>query len=311
MAPSWDHFRSFLAVLQAGSLSGAARLLQLTQPTLGRHIGELEQELGIILFTRTPSGLDPTEAGAELRPYAEAMAGAADALFRAASGEAAEDRGTVRITASQVIATEVLPSVLAAFREQHPRIALEIVATNRNEDLLRRDADIAMRMVRPSQVALVQRHLGPVAVGLHAHRNYLDRHGTPSSLAELEGHALIGFDRETPLIQSMQRFGIPLEREQFALRTDSDIVQLQAIRAGFGIGVCQIGLARRHPDLVRVLPHAFRYEFDCWLAMHEDLRSVRRMRLVFDYLVEGLTRYIRAAGDASEGSSGASALGQG
>jgi DNA-binding transcriptional LysR family regulator len=273
-------------------LSAAARRLRLTQPTLGRHIDELERDLGVALFTRSQSGLTPTAAALELQPYAEAMAGAAEALVRAASAEADEERGSVRITASEIVATEVLPRLLTAFRRAHPGIAIEIVASNRNEDLLRRTADIAVRMVRPSQTALVARRIGAVGLGLHAHRRYVEVFGTPSSLRELDRHTVIGFDQETVAVQILQKLGLTLDRESFGLRTDSDLMQLAAIRAGYGIGVCQTGIARRDPDLVRLLPGEFAFDLECWLAMHEDLRSVGRVRLVYDHLAAGLADYV-------------------
>ena len=147
--PHWDELRTFIEVARDGSLSGAARRLGLTQPTVGRHIDALEAALGLSLFTRSPRGLTPTPAALALVPHVEAMAASADALARAASGEASADRGVVRVTASDVIGCEVLPPILAAFRAVHPGIAIELALTNRNEDLARRDADIAVRMVRP------------------------------------------------------------------------------------------------------------------------------------------------------------------
>ena len=293
MTPSWDHLRSFLAVLSEGSLSAAARGLRLTQPTVGRHIDELESALGVVLFTRSQSGLAPTEAALELRPHAETMAAAAEALARTASGEAAEARGAVRIAASEVVGVEILPRLLEPFRRLYPQIAIELVVSNRNEDLLRREADIAVRMVAPTQGALLARRIGAIELGLHAHRRYLERRGTPATLDALTGHALIGFDRETTAVRALQKLGLPLTREMFAIRTDSDTTQFSAIRAGLGIGVCQAPLAARDPDLVRLLPDAFAYPLECWVAMHEDLKSVRRMRLAFDHLVAGLDAYVR------------------
>lgn len=292
MTNSWDHYRSFLAVLSEGSLSAAARRLRLTQPTLGRHVDELEQSLGIALFTRSQSGLTPTEAAIELRPYAEAMAGAADALVRAASGEAREERGSVRLTASEIVATEVLPSILAEFQQIHPGITIELVATNRNEDLLRRRADIAVRMVRPTQSALVARRVGATEIGLFAHRRYIERNGVLASLEDPTGHAIIGFDEETAVVQAFQKRGVKLFREMFSFRTDSDVVQLAAIRAGLGIGACQVPLAKRSPDLVRMLPDAFSFDLDFWLVMHEDIAQVRRVRLLYDHLGARLADYI-------------------
>lgn len=292
--PAWDVYRSFLAVLREGSLSGAARALGLTQPTIGRHLDALEQGLGAALFVRSQQGVGPTEAALELRPYAEALEAAADALVRAAANQRGA-RGTVRITASEIVGAEVLPPIIAKLQQEHPDIVVELVLSNRTEDLLRRDADIAVRMVRPSQQALVARRVGVVKLGLHARRDYLARTGAPASMDDLHRHALIGFDKRTAFIRGLQESGIPLDREMFSLRADSDLAQLAAIRAGCGIGVCQIGLARRDAQLVRVIPDRFEIELETWIAMHEDLRSSPRCRIAFDALATGMADYIRTA----------------
>lgn len=294
--PGWDLYRSFLAVLREGSLSGAARALGLAQPTVGRHVEALERGLGLALFTRSGQGFAPTVAALALRPHAEALEASAAALLRAASGQASGTTGTVRVTASEVVGAEVLPPILARLRRGNPGIVVELALSNRTEDLLRRDADIAVRMVRPAQEALVARRLGTIELGLHASRGYLERcGGAPSGPTDLRGHALIGFDRESAFIRRLRDAGVGLHRGMFALRTDSDLAQLAAIRAGCGIGVCQVGLARRDPDLVRVLPGAFSIELETWLAMHEDLRASRRCRAAFEALAAGLAEYIASA----------------
>jgi DNA-binding transcriptional LysR family regulator len=294
-SPGWELYRSFLAVLREGSLSGAARALGLAQPTIGRHILALEADLSVSLFTRSPRGLIATESARELAPHAEAMAAAADALVRAASGGADELRGTVRITASEIIGAEVLPPILAGFREQHPAIAIELALSNRAEDLLRREADIAVRMVRPTQGALVARHIGRVALGLHAHTRYLKIHGVPQAIEDLGRHAIIGFDRDSYARRLSDQLGLRLAPDTFSLRVDNDLAQLAAIRAGFGIGVCQLGIARRDPGLVHLLPDSFAFDLDVFVAMHEDLRASRRMRLMFDHLVTSLKAYVASS----------------
>lgn len=295
MTPDWALYRALLAVIDAGSLSGAARRLGLTQPTVGRQIEALEHALGgQVLFTRSPSGLRPTEAALALRPHAEAMAAAAEALLRTASGVADQARGVVRVTTSHVMGAEVLPEILARFHEEHPDIAIELVLSDRQEDLLRRDADIAVRMARPTQGALTARRIGAVPVGLFAHRRYLQRHGEPTSLDQT-GISAIGFDRNIEMLSALRATDIHLDRETFALRTDSDVAQMAALRAGFGVGACQFGIARRDPNLVPVLTHAFRFDIECWVAMHEDLRASLRMRLMFDALVAGLSDYVAAS----------------
>lgn len=295
--PDWSLYRSFLAVLQEGSLSAAARTLGLTQPTVARHIEALEQDIGLELFVRSQQGLSPTEGALELKPYAELIAATAAAMMRAASGQGKDVKGTVRVSASEIVGAEVLPPIFATLRERHPRLEIELVLSNTVDNLLRREADIAVRMVEPAHEALVIKRIGAVSIGLHAHRRYLDRAGRPRTLDDLKKHGLIGFDRETPEIRSMRRRiegleGPHLEGIQFAFRTDSDIAYLMAIRAGVGIGFCQTALARRDPDLERVLPGALQFKLGVWLAMHENLRTAPRCRAVFDGLAAGLKAYV-------------------
>jgi DNA-binding transcriptional LysR family regulator len=290
---SWDHYRTLLAVLAEGSLSGAARTLGFSQPTVGRHIEALEADLGAPLFTRSAGGLAPTDAALALRPHAEAMAAAAGALVRTVSGENDSVRGVVRITASDVVGVEVLPPMLTGFHEAYPEVSIELALSNRQEDLLRREADIAVRMVRPTQGALLAKRVGSVRLGLFAHRRYIEAHGVPQRMDDA-GIAAIGFDRDQQMLRSLRESQIHLDREGFALRTDNDLAQLAALRAGFGVGACQAPIAKHDPDLVPVLQDQFRYEMEVWVAMHEDLKTSRRMRLMFNWLVEGLGAYVRS-----------------
>jgi DNA-binding transcriptional LysR family regulator len=291
--PDWDLYRAFLAVLETGSLSGAARSLGIAQPTVGRHIEALEQALGgTALFTRSPGGLRPTEAAQALSPHAQAMAAAAEALVRTASGEAGGVRGVIRLTASDIVGAEILPPILTEFHELYPEVVIELVLSNRQEDLLRRDADIAVRMTRPTQNALTARRVGSVRVGFYAHRRYLQKHGAPQSMADLANHTLIGFDRAPPPRDALDQIDVEVSRELFALRTDSDLAQLAALRAGFGISGCQPAIAERDPNLVAILTDQFHFDLEAWVVMHEDLKSSRRMRLLFDHLVDGLKAYV-------------------
>ncbi|HYE48928.1 MAG TPA: LysR family transcriptional regulator [Azospirillaceae bacterium] len=299
--PSWDLYRTFLAALREASLSGAARRLGLTQPTVSRHIDALEEALDQALFVRTQRGLSPTDAALALRPYAETLASTSAALLRAVSGRPGEIAGTVRITASEVVGVEVLPPILVNLRAQHPRLDLEVVLSNAVDDLLRRDADVAIRMVEPTQDALVARRAGTIRVGLHAHRHYLERRGTPAAPAELAGHDLIGFDRERPELREVLGRYPGLERTRFGFRADSDLAQLAAIRAGFGIGVCQVPIARRDPDLVPVLQDWFALDLPAWIVMHEDMRSTPRCRAVFKALAAGLAAHAGSGQDPAQG----------
>ena len=289
----WSLYRSFLAVVRTGSLSGAARALGITQPTVGRHIAALENSLGgKPLFTRSQEGLLATDVARDLLPHAEAMASAADALVRAASGQAHEVAGTIRLTATEVIGAEVLPSILSEFRDTYPKVSMELGLSNQTVDLLRRDADIAVRMVEPSQKALLARRIGSLSLGLHAKRSYLNKHGMPKDLDDLRSHALIGFDAEVPPARIMKSLPLKVTRDFFTLRCDNDLGQLAALRAGFGIGSCQHGIARRDPDLVPVLAEQLSFNFELWVVMHENLKKEKRMHLMFDHLVVGLSRFV-------------------
>lgn len=290
---SWDLQQSFLGVLRNGSLSAAARALGLTQPTLGRHIDALETDLEVKLFTRSQRGLLPTQAALDLAQHAEAMEAAAQSFVRTASGESNEPRGAVRLTASNIIGAEVLPAILTEFRRRNPQIAIELALSNRNQDLSRRDADIAVRMVRPTQKALIAKRLGNVRIGFYAHRDYLARHGVPRDLADLSRHAVIGFDRDQSALRWLGA-DAAITRDTFALRTDDELAQLNALRAGFGIGGCQDGIALREPSLVPVLSQSLGFRLEMWLVMHEDLRVSRRTRLLFEFLAVALKVYVRS-----------------
>ncbi len=289
----WTLYRSFLAVVRHGSLSAAATALQLTQPTLGRHIDGLEAGLGTSLFTRSRMGLAPTDAALSLVPHAEAMEAAIAAFTRTASGEAQEARGTVRLTTSEIMGSEVLPPLIAEFRRLHPYIDIELNLDDRQQDLLRRDADIALRMTRPTQTALIARKVGVLTVKLYAHKDYLRHHSLPETLEDLSGHTVIGYDSNPRIFELLDADKLTLSRKTFSLRTDSELAQLALLRAGAGIGGAQTGIAERSSLLVPVLHDAFGLDMEMWLAHHEDLKSSLRVRLLFNFLAEKLISYGR------------------
>lgn len=293
-AADWDLFQSLHAVLEAGTLSAAARVRGLTQPTLGRHIETLEQRLGAPLFLRSPRGLQPTDLALELKPHLLEMAQAATAALRDASGAADSVSGSVRITASEIVGAEILPPMLADFHERYPGIILELMLSNTTDDLLRREADIAVRMTPPTQSALVAKKVGEVDLGFYATAGYLARHGTPASFDDLESHTVIGFDSPARGVRELPGLNIPVSRDTFSFRSDSDLAQLAAIRAGIGVGVCQDGLAHRY-GLTRVMPGLTVFRLGIWIVMHENLRASRRMRLMFDHLVAGFTAHVAEA----------------
>ncbi|NWH08110.1 MAG: LysR family transcriptional regulator [Alphaproteobacteria bacterium] len=291
---SWELYRSFLEVIRAGSLSAAGRRLGLTQPTISRHIAELEAALGAgPLFTRSPQGLAPTEIARAIEEYAQTMESSASALIRTASGAAEGIAGAVRIAASEVIGSEVLPALLRDLRVKHPALIFEVVLSNQSADLIRREADIAIRMVRPKQAALTAKKIGDVMLGVFAHPDYLAAHGRPKSVDELKHHAIVGYDRDVGGAAVLGPMAKAFAPASFAYRTDNQVAQLTAIRAGFGIGVCQVALARREPRLTRLFTKEAAFPLETWITMHEDLRASRRMRVVFDHLCEALAGYVR------------------
>jgi len=290
--PDWDLYRTFLAVAAEGSLSGAARRLGLTQPTVGRHVEALEAQLQATLFTRSQRGLTLTETANQIKPLAEEMAATAAALRRASSSEAGDDGGCVRLTAPEMVGLEILPPILADFGFAHPGIELELSLSNHNLDLLQRDADVAVRMARPTQKALVARRIGVIEIGLYAHRRYVEVFGVPKTPAERARHRLIGFDQDPQALRSAGGLAARLTRDWFSFRTDSGAAQIAALRAGAGIGGLATLLAAREPDLVRVMADDFAFPREMWVVMHEDSRQVRRVKLLFDHLAEALGRAI-------------------
>lgn len=288
-APDWSLLRSFLAVAESGSLSGAARVLGLSQPTLGRHITETETALKLTLFTRTARGLALSVAGTALLPHAQAMQEAAQALSLAAAGRDADMSGTVRITASQIMATYILPAMLADLRMREPQIEIELVPSDTSENLLFREADVAVRMYRPTQLDLITRHLIDLPLGLYAAKTYLNRVGRPTTHDEVLVRDLIGFDRSDQMLRMLQALGITRTRNDFPLRCDDQVVYWNLVRAGCGIGGMQCLVGDADPLVERVAPFVALPALPVWLTAAEALRQTPRIRRVFDYLVEAFT----------------------
>lgn len=291
----WEWYRTFLAVMKEGSLSGAARQLAITQPTAGRHVAALESALDLVLFTRSQTGLQATDAAIAIQGHAQAMENTASMIERSAasfSNHTAGLHGVVRVSASEIIGTEVLPPLIARIKEDYPQLTIELVLSNRMQDLLNREADIAIRMATPVQEQLIARRLGSIEIGLYASPSYLARHTAPQSIDALFTHTLVGFDKTTPFILQALKHYPQLNRERFTVRTDSDVAQLNLIRAGAGIGMCQVHLADFPVPLERLMPDFFAFHLDTWLVMHEDLRHSKACKTVFDILSEGLQAYI-------------------
>jgi DNA-binding transcriptional LysR family regulator len=269
----WALVKSFLAVLDAGSLMGAARHLGARQPTLSRHIAELEVQLGAPLFERTGRGVTPTTTALAIADAARRMQGGAEALGRCLQRGRNATTGSVRITTSAVAAVWLLPPVLAQLQVDEPGIQIELVASNALSNLLRREADIAVRMVRPVQGSLVARKLGEISIVAAAHDSYLASAGTPRVPRDLLRHRLIGYDRDTTMLQCFAAMGLPVTREQFALRTDDQVSYGRLLASGAGIGFVAAYNLAQWPGVRPLLPMLKIAPLPCWLAVHREIRG--------------------------------------
>ncbi|MCB1983071.1 MAG: LysR family transcriptional regulator [Rhodoferax sp.] len=290
----WSLVQSFIAVLDAGSLSGAAKKLGAQQPTLSRQVAALEAQLGAPLFERTGRGVAPTALALAIADDARAMQRGAEQLQRRLARQRSRTGGTVRITTSQVAASYLLPPVLAALQAAEPGIEVELVASNQLTNLLRREADIAVRMVRPAQASLVAKKLADIAITACAHERYLARAGAPRRPDELLRHRLVGYDRDDALLRGFAAMGAPIGREHFVLRTDDQLAYGRLVAAGAGIGFVAAYNLRWLPGVVPVLPMLKIPPLPCWLAVHREIRGSALVRRAFDFLAEAIPRELAA-----------------
>ena len=307
----WNLIRSFVAVVEQGSLTRAATTMGLSQPTLSRQIAELEKTVGAPLFERVARGLQLTETGENLVEPARHMMAAARSLGIAAASQDTDLQGTVRITATEIVAAFVLPDLVRQLAVQHPEIQIEVVASNQISNLLEREADIAIRMVRPTQSALIARHLGNWPIGFYAHKDYLaSLTATPTTSAKPEAakpsssppasstsvaapsidlnalakYRWIGLDQSDQLIAGFRAAGIHIDKSFFEFRSDSHLVNWQALLSGVGVGIAMRWLAERESSLIAVLPEQNMPDLPIWLTSHRELKSSKRIRSVFDFL---------------------------
>jgi DNA-binding transcriptional LysR family regulator len=290
--PDWALWRSFAAVVAEGSLSAAGRKIGYSQPTLGRHIETLEQQLGVLLFDRTLQGLKPTATAIRLYASVQTAEAALAEAALVAEGTAGQLEGTVRITSSTVVSHYILPPLLRDIRRDFPAISIELVPTDSVENLLLRESDIAVRMFQPTQNELIARRLGDLPIVACAHQSYLGARGTPHSVDELRGHDLIGMDRSDLLLTAARAMGFDMARDDFATRTDSQTAAWELIKAGLGIGFAQRGLVRDTPGLREILPMITPPPLEVWLTTHRELFLSPRIRAIYDRLASGLSDYI-------------------
>jgi DNA-binding transcriptional LysR family regulator len=291
----WNQLRAFLATAQAGSLSAAARQLGLTQPTLSRQVAAIEQQMGVTLFERVGKGLALTSTGHELLEHARAMGAAADALCLAASGRSQALGGVVSVSASDAVAAYLLPPMVRRLREQEPGIAIEVIASNALSDLLRREADIAIRHVKPEQPELIARLVRETTAGFYASRDWVQVHGHPRTADEAAVQPFVGADRDGRYLAYLQQHGLPVTEGNFSCYAEHSVAHWALVRQGMGIGAMMEEIACQTPDVVRVLDDVPPVRFPIWLVSHRELRTARRIRLVFEALAEGLSQWPQAA----------------
>lgn len=291
----WNMLKSFTAVGEHGSISGAARASGVSQPTLSRHISLLEGQIGARLFERSVSGVNLTPRGTELMRHAKDMADAAARFSMSAEGVGETLSGSVRITASHIVATYLLPSILTRLRLAEPDITLEVVASDDTENLLRREADIAIRMYRPSQLDVITRKVGQMAIGMFMSQSYLKRRGMPQTLEDVLRHDVIGYDRDMQIIEGFKAAGLDVGRDFFAFRCDNQVVCWEMVLAGYGIGFNPVIIGAAEPSLVRVDIAGDVDQLPIWLTAHSELISSPRIRRIYDVLASQLSAIMAAS----------------
>ncbi len=285
----WNRARAFLVTAEEGSLSAAASALGMTQPTLGRQVTALEQELGITLFERSGKGVELTPSGLNLLEHVRSMGEAASNLSLTASGQSNSIEGNVCISATELMAVFVLPTIVQKLRRLQPGINVELIASNSVSDLKRREADIAIRAFRPTQPDLIAKKIGDMTGHLYAATNYLDQFGHPTSQDELNEASFIG-DNGGLLITLLNKRGFKLTPSNFPVTVESNIVQWELVKKGVGIGLLPDALTNSESQFKRVLPNLELFTATVWLVAHRELRTNRRIRMVFDFLAEELSQ---------------------
>lgn len=290
--PDWNHLRAFLATAESGSLSAAARELGQTQPTLSRQVTALEEELGVMLFERVGRALELTTTGIELLEHVRKMGEAAHHVSLVASGQSQTIAGDIRITASDVFSAHLLPPVLHRLREEAPELNIDIVAANDIQDLMRREADIAIRHVRPEQPDLIAKLIGEPKAHFYAHASYLQKHGRPQTVEELSNLDFISYGNPKEMIEFMTPLGLSLTLDNFRVGSSNGLVAWQYCCEGLGVSVMGESIASKTPNMEQIMPELPAVQFPMWLVTHRELNTSRRIRLVFDLLADYLKKSV-------------------
>ena len=284
----WNQLKAFLETAETGSLSAAARKLGLTQPTLSRQVAAIEQSMGVTLFERVGKSMALTPTGLDLLEHARAMGAAAEALSLAATGSSQAVRGVVSVSATDVVASVLLPPLVKKLHDQEPGIAIDVIPSNALSDLLRREADIAIRHVKPEQPDLIARLVREATAHFYASESWVNAHGHPRSAEDAARLSFVGSDRSGQYLGYLRTHGLPLSEANFSCYADHSVAHWALVRQGMGIGVMMEEIALATPGMVRVLDDLPPVRFPVWLVTHRELRTSKRIRMVFDALAQGL-----------------------
>lgn len=288
----WNRARAFLVTVEEGSLSAAARALGMTQPTLGRQVSALEEELGVVLFEHVGNGLILTPNGLELVDHVRAMGDAASRVSLSAAGKSQSIEGSICISASEVDATFRLPAFIAKLRNQEPGIDIEIVVSNDASDLRRREADIAIRTFHPEHPDLIAKKIREINIRLYASPGYINSIGNPDSVSGLSQADFIGFDRSDTVLNILNGFGSNLTQRNFPIITKFLLMQYELVKKGMGIALFPEDIGDADPQIERVIPVLEPIAIlPLWLVSHRELRTSKRIRVVYDLLQEELTKF--------------------
>ena len=288
----WNRARAFLVTAEEGSLSAAARALGMAQPTLGRQVEALQEELGVVLFERTGRGLELTPSGIDLLEHVRTMGEAAGRLSLGASGRAQALEGTIAVTASEIDAAYLLPPLIAKLRRAATGLTVDLIAKNSASDLRRREADIALRNFRPDQPELIARKMRDVTARLYASESYLEQFERPLTRKSVADADFISLWSPETYLSALTGAGLAVDRSNLTVLSDSHLVHWELLKAGAGIGMVPEFLGDNTEGICRVLEAAYTpFIFPLWLTTHRELNTSRRVRMVFDFLAEALSAH--------------------
>ncbi len=290
----WNRARAFLVTAEEGSLSAAAKALGMAQPTLGRQVDALEEELGVILFERLGRGLSLTPSGHELLSHVRGMGEAASQMSLAATGRSEALEGSICITATEVTAIYDLAPIIAKLRKIHPGVEVEVAASDDSKDLRRREADIAMRNYRPKENDLVARKIGEEVAMLYASADYIEKYGVPNKLRDLRNHKFVGFDGSDEMVKQLSSIGLEISDDNITVRAGNHMVHWELTKAGVGIGIMPERVGDLEPKVRSIMPSFRKMVYPVWLVAHRELHTSRRIRTVFDFIASEYSAKRRA-----------------